>query len=83
MGDVGLIPGLGPGGGRGTHSSGVESTGESPWTEEPGGLQSMGSQRVRHDRETKHTDKYHVVQTMEYGSALKRNELSSYEKTWE
>ena len=24
--------------------------GESPWTEEPGGLQSMGSQRVGHDR---------------------------------
>ena len=23
--------------------------GESPWTEEPGELQSMGSQRVRHD----------------------------------
>ena len=23
--------------------------GESPWTEEPGGLYSMGSQRVRHD----------------------------------
>ena len=23
-----------------------------PWTEEPGRLQSMGSQRVRHDRET-------------------------------
>ena len=23
--------------------------GESPWTKEPGGLQSMGSQRVRHD----------------------------------
>ena len=23
--------------------------GESPWTEEPGMLQSMGSQRVRHD----------------------------------
>ena len=23
--------------------------GESPWTEEPGGLQSMRSQRVRHD----------------------------------
>ena len=23
--------------------------GESPWTEEPGGLQSMGLQRVRHD----------------------------------
>ena len=26
--------------------------GESPWTEEPGGLQSMGSQRVRHNWET-------------------------------
>ena len=23
-----------------------------PWTEEPGGLQSMGSQRVGHDKET-------------------------------
>ena len=23
-----------------------------PWTEEPGGLQSMGSQRVRHNRAT-------------------------------
>ena len=23
-----------------------------PWTEEPGGLQSMGSQKVRHDRVT-------------------------------
>ena len=27
----------------------VFSPGESPWTEEPGGLQSMGSQRVRYD----------------------------------
>ena len=25
-----------------------------PWTEEPGGLQSTGSQRVRHDRVTEH-----------------------------
>ena len=24
-----------------------------PWTEEPGGLQSMGSQRVRHNLATK------------------------------
>ena len=23
--------------------------GKTPWTEKPGGLQSMGSQRVRHD----------------------------------
>ena len=27
---------------------------EIAWTEEPGGLQSMGLQRVRHDRVTKH-----------------------------
>ena len=26
---------------------------ESPWTEEPGGLHSMGSQRVRHSLATK------------------------------
>ena len=29
--------------------------GESLWTEEPGGLQSMGLQRVRHDLAIKHT----------------------------
>ena len=28
--------------------------GESPWTKEPGGLQSVGSQRVGHDWLTKH-----------------------------
>ena len=27
-------------------------SGKIPWTEEPGGLQSMGSQRIRHDRVT-------------------------------
>ena len=27
---------------------------EIPWTEEPGGLQSMGLQRVRHDLATEH-----------------------------
>ena len=42
--EVGSIPGLGrsPGGGHGDPLL----PGESPWTEEPGGLQSMGSQRV-------------------------------------
>ena len=34
-----------------THSSTL--TWETPWTEEPGGLQSMGSQRVGHDLMTK------------------------------
>ena len=34
-----------------------------PWTEEPGGLQSMGLQRVGHDWETNtHTQKYTGIQ---------------------
>ena len=46
--DVGLIPGLGrsPGGGQPTP---IYLPGETPWTEEPGGLQSMASQRVGHE----------------------------------
>ena len=46
---LGLIPGLGRshGEGNGYHSSILAW--KIPYTEEPGGLQSMGSQRVRHD----------------------------------
>ena len=41
--------------------------GESPWTEEPGGLQSMGWQRVEHDWATKHsTHRVHTPQTLAY-----------------
>ena len=44
VGDPGLIPGSGrsPGGGNGNHSSILAW--KIPWTEEPGRLQSMGSQ---------------------------------------
>ena len=50
VGELGSVSGLG-------RSPGEEKKlptlavlpGESPWTEEPGRLQSMGSQRVRHD----------------------------------
>ena len=47
--DRGSILGLGrsPGGGNGNHSSILAW--KIPWTGEPGGLQSMGSQKVRHD----------------------------------
>ena len=38
--------------GMGAHSSGF-LPGESPWTEEPGRLQSTGSQRVGHNLVTK------------------------------
>ena len=40
--------------------------GESPWTEEPGGLQSMGSQRVGHDWETKHSTQFLEEQTVTF-----------------
>ena len=48
-GDTGSIPGSGrsPGEGMATHSSILAW--RILWTKEPGGLQSMGSQRVRHD----------------------------------
>ena len=32
---------------------------EIPWTEEPGGLQSMGLQRVEHDLVTEHVHTHH------------------------
>ena len=50
--DLGLIPGLGrsPGEEHATHSSILAW--KIPWTEEPGGLQSMESQRAGHDQAT-------------------------------
>ena len=47
--DASLIPTLGrsPGEGMATHSSILAW--RIPWTEEPGGLQSVGSQRAGHD----------------------------------
>ena len=55
-GDLGSIPGLGkiPRRRAWQPTPGFLS-GESPWTEEPGGLQSMGSQRVRHNWAMKHS----------------------------
>ena len=58
-GDCGSIPGLG----RFLWSRAWQPTpvflpGESPWAEEPGGLQSMGLQRVGPNRATKHIQEY-------------------------
>ena len=49
VGDLGLIPGSGrsPGEVMAPHPSTLAW--KIPWTEEPGRLQSMGSQRVGHD----------------------------------
>ena len=56
-GDTGSIPGWGKSPGEG-HGNPLQYFGlENPWTEDPGGLQSMGSQRVRHDWAGKHKEK--------------------------
>ena len=56
--DTGSIPGLGrsPGGGKGDPFQWYSSilAWKIPWTEEPGGLQSMGPQRVSKSTETEH-----------------------------
>jgi len=55
-GDLGLIPGLGSSPrGEGLASRSNILVCKIPWTKGPGGLQSMGSQRVRHDWATKHS----------------------------
>ena len=46
-GDVGSIPGSGRSSGGGNGNPLQYFAREIPWTEEPGGLESMGSQRVR------------------------------------
>ena len=48
VGDLGSIPGLGRSSGEGNGNPLQYSCLENPM-DEPGGLQSMGSQRVRHD----------------------------------
>ena len=60
-GDVSWIPGSGrppPEKEMATHFSVLAW--EIPWTEEPGRLQSMGSQRVRHDLVTKQQQQEYV-----------------------
>ena len=54
-GDVGSIPGPGrsPGGGNGNPLQYLAWN--IPWTEEPSGLRSIGSQRVGHDHAAEHT----------------------------
>ena len=57
-GDTGLIPksGRSPGEGNGNP---LQYSWEIPWTEQPGGLQSMKLQKVRHNWLTKHHHHYY------------------------
>ena len=48
-GDMGSIPGSGRSLEEGTATHSSTLAWRVPWTEEPGGLQSMGLQRVGHD----------------------------------
>ena len=59
--------------------------GESPWTEELGGPQSMGSQRVRHNLATMYTGMQIMAATYEfatknYKTLRKQNSLSQSQK---
>ena len=64
MRDLGLIPVSGrfPGEGSATHSSNLAW--RIPWAEEPGGLQSIESQRVRHDWATNTVPFFTVIKTI-------------------
>ena len=49
MRDTGSVPGSGRSSGEGNGNHPSTLAWRIPWTEEPGGLQSIGSHRVRHD----------------------------------
>ena len=50
-----------------------------PWTEEPSGLQSVGSQRIRHDWAT---DTLTFISTMDKGFALVFTVLAPKDYSW-
>ena len=61
--DSGLIPGLGRSPGEGDSYSSEHSSVRAwriPWTEEPGGLQFMGLQRVGHNSVTNTSASIHI-----------------------
>ena len=59
--EVALIPELGRSLGEETGNSLQYSYLGNPMAEEPGGLQSMESQKVRHDRVNEHSDKGQIT----------------------
>ena len=61
--------------GMATHSSNLAW--RISWTEDPGGLQSMGSQGVRHDWDAKHA----CTHTRLCHTTLERNYIPSFDYT--
>ena len=87
MGDPGLILGWGRSPGEGNGNPLQYSCLEIPWTEELGRLQSMGSQRVRHDWATEtHTWERQVIAFIELlfsrGMAQMVKNLPRVRETW-
>ena len=72
---MGLIPGWGRSPGEGNGNPLQYSCLEIPWTEEPSGLQSTGSQRVRHDWAAEHTRD--VNWNSEWDPTVQRRDFSS------
>ena len=72
-GDVGSIPGLGRSPGGGNDNPFQSSCLEIPWTEEPDKLESVGSQRVGHDRAHAYT---HTGKSWCFRGSLYREILS-------
>ena len=83
-GELSLTPRLGksPGGGDGWQPTPVILPGESPWKEEPGRLQSMGSQRVRHNWATKHIHGWNGPNLLCRAFDANANELKNMIHTW-
>ena len=78
VGDLGSIPGLrrSPEKEMATHSNIL--TWEIPWTEEPGGLQSMGLQKTGHNWVTTHTDRMEWLHVHTQGIYIKAIDSEVY-----
>ena len=70
MGYLGSIPGLGRSPGEGNGNLLSILAWKISWTEEPGGLQSLESQRVEHDLVAKHVYHVYVLPLVSPGLAL-------------
>ena len=77
-----MIPGLGrsPGKGNGNHSSILAW--RIPWTEEPGGLQSLGLQRVRDDLATQQQQQSYSGHDIEIYRLLSSAGKEHFETVW-